>query len=153
MPGRRGSFAQIFGGSRNKSDGMSLTRKGLSAHRNTETAESFSYTYANDGIYNVELIATDGCDSDTVTQQVIISTAGINENQLAFEILQFQNKYKLLFNYVAPRHFQLYDAKGSLIQENKKTNSEINIALPESGMYILHVAESNKSAVIKLFSD
>ena len=34
----------------------------------TETAASFSYTYANDGTYNVELIATNGCDSDTVTQ-------------------------------------------------------------------------------------
>ena len=118
----------------------------------TETAASFSYTYADDGAYNVELIATNGCDSDTITQQVTINTTGINENQLAFEILQFQNKYKLLFNYVAPRHFQLYDAKGSLIQENKKTNSEINITLSESGMYILHVAESNKSAVIKLFN-
>jgi len=120
---------------------------------NTETAASFSHIYANDGIYNVELIATNGCDSDTIIQQVTISTTGINENQLAFEILQLQNKYKLLFNYTAPRHFQLYDTKGSLIEENKITNSEINITLPESGMYILHVAENNKSAVIKLFSD
>jgi PKD repeat protein len=120
---------------------------------NTETADSFSYTYGNDGTYNVELIATNGCDSDTVSQQVTINTTRISENQLAFEIRQFQNKYTLLFGNAAERLFQLYDAKGSLIQENKKTNSEINIALPGSGMYILHVAESNKSAVIKLFSD
>lgn len=119
---------------------------------NTETAASFSYTYLNDGTYNVELIATNGCDSDTVSQQVTINTTGISENQLAFEIRRFQNKYTLLFGDASERHFQLYDVKGSLIQENKKTNSEINIALPESGMYILHVAESNKSAVIKLFN-
>ena len=119
----------------------------------TETAASFSYTYSNDGAYNVELIATNGCDSDTVSQQVTINTTRISENQLVFEIRRFQNKYTLLFGDAAERHFQLYDVKGSLIQENKKTNSEINIALPESGMYILYVAESNKSAVIKLFSD
>jgi PKD repeat protein len=119
----------------------------------TETSASFSYTYSNDGAYNVELIATNGCDSDTVSQQVTINTTRISENQLAFEIRRFQNKYTLLFGDAAERHFQLYDVKGSLIQENKKTNSEINIALPESGMYILYVAESNKSAVIKLFSD
>ena len=59
----------------------------------TETAASFSYTYLNDDIYEVELIATNGCDSDTITQQVTISTMGINENQLAFEIHKFQNNY------------------------------------------------------------
>jgi len=119
----------------------------------TETAASFSYTYADDGLYNVELIATNGCDSDTVTQQVTINTTGINENKLAFEIHKVQNNYKLLFNNAAQRHFQLYDAKGSLIQEEKKTNSEIIITLPEAGIYLLHVVESDKSAVIKLFND
>ena len=119
----------------------------------TETAASFSYTYANDGVYNVELIATNGCDSDTVTQQVTINTTGINENKLAFEIHKVQNNYKLLFNKAAQRHFQLYDAKGSLIQEDKKTNSEIIITLPKSGAYLLHAVESDKSAVIKLFND
>ena len=118
----------------------------------TETAASFSYTYADDGLYNVELIATNGCDSDIVTQQVTINTTGINENKLSFEIHKVQNNYKLLFNNAAQRHFQLYDAKGSLIQEDKKTNSEITIALPKSGVYLLHVVESNKSAVIKLFN-
>lgn len=119
----------------------------------TETAASFSYTYLNDDIYDVELIATNGCDSDTITQQVTISTMGINENQLAFEIHKFQNNYILQFNNTAQRHFHLYDTKGSLIQENKNTNSEVAIALPKSGMYLLHVVESDKSAVIKLFTD
>lgn len=119
----------------------------------TETAASFSYTYLNDDIYEVELIATNGCDSDTITQQVTISTMGINENQLAFEIHKFQNNYILQFNNTAQRHFHLYDTKGSLIQENKNTNSEVAIALPKSGMYLLHVVESDKSAVIKLFTD
>ncbi len=119
----------------------------------TETAASFSHTYANDGTYSVELIATNGCDSDTITQEVIVNTTGINENQLNFEILQSQNKYSLLFKNTAERHFQLYDTKGSLIQEDRKTNSEIIITLPESGMYLLHIVESDKSTVIKLFND
>ena len=75
------------------------------------------------------------------------------ENKLAFEIHKVQNNYKLLFNKAAQRHFQLYDAKGSLIQEDKKTNSEIIITLPKSGAYLLHAVESDKSAVIKLFND
>ena len=118
----------------------------------TETAAAFSHTYANDGTYNVELIATNGCDSDTITQEVIVNTTGMNENQLNFEILQSQNKYSLLFKNTAERHFQLYDTKGSLIQENKKTNSEIIITLPEAGIYLLHIVESDKSAVIKVFN-
>lgn len=119
----------------------------------TETAAAFSHTYANDGTYNVELIATNGCDSDTITQEVIVNTTGMNANQLNFEILQSQNKYSLLFKNTAERHFQLYDTKGSLIQEEKKTNSEIIITLPEAGIYLLHVVESDKSAVIKVFND
>ena len=118
----------------------------------TETAAAFSHTYGNDGTYNVELIATNGCDSDTITQEVIVNTTGMNENQLNFEILQSQNKYSLLFKNTAERHFQLYDTKGSLIQEEKKTNSEIIITLPEAGIYLLHVVESDKSAVIKVFN-
>ena len=82
-----------------------------------------------------------------------LNTTGINENQLTFEILQFQNKYTLLFKNAAERLFQLYDAKGSLIQEDKKTNSEIIITVPEAGIYLLHVVESDKSAVIKVFND
>ena len=119
----------------------------------TETAAAFSHTYGNDGTYNVELIATNGCDSDTITQEVIVNTTGMNENQLNFEILQSQNKYSLLFKNTAERHIQLYDAKGSLIQEDKKTNSEITIALPKSGVHLLHIVESDKSAVIKVFND
>jgi len=119
----------------------------------TETAAAFSHTYANDGTYNVELIATNGCDSDTITQEVIVNTTGMNENQLNFEILQSQNKYSLLFKNTAERLFQLYDTKGSLIQEEKKTNSEIIITVPEAGIYLLHVVESDKSAVIKVFND
>jgi PKD repeat protein len=118
-----------------------------------ETAASFSHTYTDDGAYNVELIATNGCHSDTTAQQVIINTTGVNESPLMVEIQKLQNHYKLLFNNTAQRHFQLFDAKGSLIQENKKTTSEITIALPEFGLYILHVVEGEKSAAIKLFND
>ena len=118
----------------------------------TETAASFSYTYANDGTYNVELIATNGCDSDTVTQQVTINTTGISENTLEVIVYKVQNDYTLTFTNSTPRKLQLYDTKGGLLQASSSNQSAVKITLPQAGMYILHVVESNKSAVIKLFN-
>ena len=120
---------------------------------NYGTTASFSHTYAANGTYTVELIVTNGCDSDTTTQQVVINTTGINENQLAFEIRKFESNYTLLFNNAGQRHFQLYDTKGSLIQEANTSNNDVTIELPQSGMYILHVMEKGKSAVVKLFTE
>jgi PKD repeat protein len=119
----------------------------------TETAASFSYTYADDGIYNVELIATNGCDSDTVSQQVTINTTGIRENTLEVIVYKVQNDYTLTFTNSTPRKLHLYDTKGGLLQVSSSNQSAIKITIPQAGMYILHVVESDKSAVIKLFID
>ena len=118
----------------------------------TETAASFSYTYADDGIYNVELIATNGCDSDTVSQQVTINTTGIRENTLEVIVYKVQNDYTLTFTNSTPRKLHLYDTKGGLLQVSSSNQSAIKITIPQAGMYILHVVESDKSAVIKLFN-
>ena len=120
---------------------------------NTETTASFSHTYSNDGIYNVELIATNGCDSDTVTQQVTINTTGISENTLEVIVYKVQNDYTLTFTNSTPRKLQLYDTKGGLLQASSSNQSEVKIILPQAGMYILHVVENDKSSVIKLFND
>jgi PKD repeat protein len=119
----------------------------------TETAASFSYTYAGDGIYNVELIATNGCDSDTITQQVIINTTGISENTLEVIVYKGQNDYTLTFTNSTPRKLQLYDTKGGLLQVISSNQSAVKITIPQAGMYLLHVVESDKSAVIKLFNN
>ena len=118
----------------------------------TETAASFSYTYANDGVYNVELIATNGCDSDTVSQQVTINTAGISENKLEVIVYKVQNDYTLTFTNSTPRKLQLYDTKGGLLLASSSNQCAIKITIPQAGMYILHVVESDKSAVIKLIN-
>jgi PKD repeat protein len=117
-----------------------------------ETAASFSYTYANDGVYNVELIATNGCDSDTVSQQVTINTAGISENKLEVIVYKVQNDYTLTFTNSTPRKLQLYDTKGGLLLASSSNQCAIKITIPQAGMYILHVVESDKSAVIKLIN-
>jgi len=120
---------------------------------NSETTASFSHTYTNDGTYTVELIATDGCDSDTISQQVTINTTGISENNLDVIMSKFQNNYTLKFTNATTRNFQLFDTKGALIQENSSNQNEVEITLSHSGMYILHVIESDKSAVIKLINE
>ena len=119
----------------------------------TETAASFSYTYSDDGTYNVELIATNGCDSDTVSQQVTINTTGISENKLEVIVYKVQNDYSLKFTNSTPRKLHLYDTKGALLQASSSNQSVVKMTIPQSGMYILHVVESEKSAVIKLFND
>jgi len=119
----------------------------------SETGASFSYTYTSNGTYNVELIASNGCDSDTATQQVVINSTGINENQLDFKIQKTQNHYTLQFNTTAQRKIQLFDTKGSLLKEYSNNQNELKMTFPHSGMFILHVFEGDKSAVIKLINE
>ena len=119
----------------------------------TESGPSFSHSYPSNGTYTVELIATNGCDSDTVSQQVTINITGISENKLEVIVYKAQNDYTLTFTNSTPRKLQLYDTKGALLQASNSNQSEVKITIPQSGMYLLHVVESNKSAVIKLFND
>lgn len=48
----------------------------------TSTVQNPSHTYSTDGTYNVCLVASNNCGSDTVCNSVTISTAGISENSV-----------------------------------------------------------------------
>lgn len=120
---------------------------------NTEISPSVSHTYTSNGTYNVTLIAANECDSDTITQQIVIQSTGIKDSEIKYSIQKNQNIYTLRFTKNAKRKTQLIDAKGSLLMEKENSTREFKIILPYNGLYFIRIIEGNKSSIIKLFNE
>ena len=112
-------------------------------------ATSPSHTYSANGTYNVMLVTTNNCTSDTVYQQVTILITGVEENDLS-KIEVFPNPVKdvvtINFNNVKTDKIVLTDVIGKELftLENIQGKTSINIASYRAGVYFLNVyAEGN----------
>jgi PKD repeat protein len=114
---------------------------------NTSTMENPTNTFSANGTYTVELIATDGCTSDTTTADVVIAASGIgvNELQLIRSIRQFDGQCAIDFNEQQEGTYAVFDTQGRLVTQQTFNGTMLNVTLPEStGMYILKLAFANQ---------
>ncbi len=111
---------------------------------NSFTTENPVYTFSSSGIYMVELMATDHCDTAFFKDSVIIDPVGVNE--------QFLTKVRIFPNPAGdyleisglPRasvSVEMYDVKGKLLYRNKvnRQNYRIDVSGFKKGVYILRI--------------
>ena len=111
-----------------------------------------THTYAHSGSYTITLIATNGCGVDTLTHQVQITIAGINEPDADRSITIYQSgNDQVRIEYPSraiDRDVYIYSITGQ--QVLKASNSSdlnpitVNIAALPAGLYILRVGDMVK---------
>src|SRR5690606_25113228 len=116
------------------------------------------HTYASDGTYNVRLVVITDCDSDTLTQQVVIEGISLHENALSRSLDVYPNPTKATLNLVFDAGsaqnatVQLSDMTGKILfatefnNLNGKYSGEINLENLPKGTYILNVNTDGLSA-------
>jgi len=110
----------------------------------TATTASPSHTYTANGTYNVMLVTTNNCSSDTVYQQVTILITGVEDYDLS-KIEVFPNPVRdavtINFNKVKADKVVLTDVIGKELftVESIQDKTSINIASYKAGVYFLNV--------------
>jgi PKD repeat protein len=122
----------------------------------SSTLSSPLHTYASIGTYFVSLIVSNGCSSDTIEQQIILSPFNsISQNNSDFFNLNYQNE-TLHINFVGvpnePTTITIFDALGKQIyQTNSISNQSQNINTSQwsKGIYFVQITENNRTLTQK----
>jgi len=114
------------------------------------------YTYANPGTYDVILVVTNPCDSDTITFTVTVTISGIDETKLVSERINiYPNPNEGIFTISFTGfenekvQFTILDLQGrTVVNEqltvNSEFNKEIDLSRLPKGMYFLRVNTTDK---------
>ncbi len=116
------------------------------------------HTYAASGTYQVCLIVTSPCGSDTICQSItVISTVGINEATARPAISIYPNPVSgggFSFNGELPESFlvELVDVRGSVVQRDQvqRSNPVVECASLVPGVYFLRVIPKNEMGEVKV---
>ncbi len=124
---------------------------------NVSSMQNPTHTYAADGVYTVQLIVTNNCGADTVTQQVTIFGVGVTENTLTdANISVFPNPTSGAFNVGNASGqdlvLKVYNPIGELVRDIQINTQQTVVDLPElsDGIYMLHFMANNGTLVKKL---
>ncbi|MGD1843787.1 MAG: S8 family serine peptidase [Salibacteraceae bacterium] len=130
---------------------------------NTSTLESPFHSYGQKGIYQVTLIVDNGCQTDTITQEVAVIPTDVAEavenNALLLEV--FPNPSQGLFNYELPQNssetveIEVTDVTGRVILREslvstKTSNGQIDLSQEAAGIYYLKVTSGDREEQLKL---
>lgn len=117
---------------------------------------SISYTYTQDGTYNVTAKISNDCGTTTLTKSItIVNTASIAENQIE-GLNIFPNPANHLVTVQLPESMiasvSVYSVTGAKIYdaENLQNASQINVQGWMKGIYFIHVQAEGKTSVNKL---
>lgn len=119
----------------------------------TDLSENPMNTYMSNGTYTVELIATDGCTSDTTTANVVISASTSNVNELNFieSVARFDDQVTITFNGYPTGSYLIYESTGRLVASGDFGGSSLRLKIPGGcGYYLLTVKTKNQTQTIKL---
>lgn len=139
---------------------MNISTHATSYHWNfgdgqTSVDSNPTHTYTGNGIFDVELIAIDSCDTDTTLIQVNINgNAGINSlNKNEFVLKNLNNDTYTIEN-IKNEDFQLsiMDINGKLMTSKSSFSSKHTFDLSSypKGMYYITLQNTNKSTVFKI---
>lgn len=127
----------------------------------TSTQANPSHTYATNGTFQVSLIVTNPCGSDTFTQEVVITGVAI-ENGLLANMSAYPNPASDVLNVsftnadLKDISLVLYDAKGQIVAEKNIGNiagnvtETLNISSLSKGIYMLAVRSGQNAAYTKI---
>lgn len=124
------------------------------------------HTYTANGVYNVTLIVSSECGSDTTTQIIPVTTVGVNESvaaSLGYSVYPNPVNESTTVSYFLPEKsdvsFELYNAVGQKIYAlNKGTQDgghyEFNLDVKslnlDNGVYILQLKTGTKTASVRI---
>ena len=120
----------------------------------TSTENNPTHTYTNMGTFDVELIAFDECDSDTIIQQVIIFEGGIN-SLLKDEII-FKNSGDDVYSFENLKNdkyqISMTDSNGKLLLSpiDYSNKQLIDLSNFPRGMYYVKLENNINSTVYKI---
>lgn len=132
----------------------------------TSTNQNPLHSYTVNGIYNVTLVLTSPCGSDTTTQIITVSEVGINESAaaaLGYTVYPNPISESSTISYFLPERtsvvFELYNTIGQKIYSiNKGTqdsghyefNLNMNSINLQNGIYILQLKTETRTAAIRI---
>lgn len=118
---------------------------------NTGTDMNPSHTYAANGTYDVELIVVNGCGSDTVTQQITITSVGLfNNDDGNTAYILYPNPsngiFDILMNTDDIGKITITDTEGKIVfcKDNSGKVVHVDLSLFSKGIYFLRL-ENEKS--------
>ena len=118
----------------------------------TSNINSPLHTYQGDNNYNVTAIAYNNCDSDTISQTIIISTLSSLKETIKFSIIQHHNNLELSFSNGELRIITLVDVTGKLLYHETTHQTNVSINFPKNIICFLTIAEKKGAKTIKLIS-
>lgn len=120
------------------------------------TSANSSASYFANGNYNVTLIASNPCSSDTTEQEINIFEVGlpdlVNENAIRLWPNPTFGKVKVDYNSEAKAEMFVYNIEGKKVFEKNNINSgdEINVSALAKGVYMVQITVSQNTVVRKL---
>jgi len=121
------------------------------------TEQNPSHTFGYNGAFNVELVGTSACGTDTTWQLITINTVNLIESaQDFFKCYQSgENTLTISFetNVLHPINFTIFAVSGEKIPYhiNSNNENEINIKLNYKGLAYLIASDSNNSMIQRIF--
>lgn len=111
-----------------------------------------SHTYLNSGVYNVTLIAENGCSSDTFNLDVNVIITNLSENlSNSINIYPNPSSNNITINFgknISSSIIEINDLLGKTIYETKVSNiNKINIPVNtfKKGLYVINIKNKNYS--------
>jgi PKD repeat protein len=118
----------------------------------TSNVENPSYTYGSNGIFPVQLIASNACFSDTFTVNITVGNAGMEDNNPTPDYTVFPNpanEVLYLSENATNQSFSLVDVHGRMVKQGIILPQGINTSEMEPGIYFLRVKNSVKKIIIE----
>ena len=116
-----------------------------------------SYTYTMDGTYLVTLIASNGCNSDTTTDIVVVTSTGIKESEQAMLIVTpnpSQGIFSISGTALNEMSISIYDMHGKLVHVSNVAAGSfigtIDITSFAKGVYHLRAISGNSITTKKI---
>ncbi len=116
----------------------------------TSTLENPIHNYNQAGYFDVTLVATNSCTSDTSIQEVNPVVESIEEqNPNNFFVGYLDNQFTLHFKNSVATNIYIYNVHGQLLQHKQSTNQIVQISKSlASGVYFISVSSLNGTNTI-----
>lgn len=145
----------------NMSTGGGLTYQWSFGDGGTSTLQDPSHTYANTGVYTVQLIITNACGSDTITTTVTAIATGLDAKFFDGKLAMFPNPTNDIVNFRTEGldldlKIAIYDVRGRLVTQqvvrrfDQDRLTKVDLSDQAKGVYTVYFEAGDHKLVQKL---
>lgn len=120
----------------------------------SDTTQNFSHTFSSSGTYQLQLVASNSCFSDTITQTIMVTPLGLGDIDHSLEIVIYPNPVRdfLKVDGEPFESYEVIDPIGRRIQ-----NGDFVQTIPvngwNKGVYFIRFFKQDTSKVIRIIKD